>query len=228
MSQAAGLLAKVPMFPLPRMVLLPKAVLPLHIFEQRYRQMIADALEGEQLLTIAHLQEGFEAVPDGIDPPVFDHCCVGTIIDHRRLEDGRYNILVQGAQRVRIAREYGSETEGKLYRRVDLEPQAQSKAFEIDLADQRDRLREIITREPIAGTPLEGQVLKLLDSPLPTAELADVLAFEMVADPVVKQAVLEERDVVRRVRRVVRHLKRLFPDEEALALREGRSNLGDD
>ncbi|MEM8874059.1 MAG: LON peptidase substrate-binding domain-containing protein [Planctomycetota bacterium] len=227
MSQATGLLENIPMFPLPRMVLLPKAVLPLHIFEERYRQMTADALEGEQLMVIGHLQEGFESVPDGIDPPVFEHCCLGAIIDHRRLDDGRYNILVQGTERVRITREYESDTNGKMYRRVDLKAVAQSKVFEIDLADQREKLREIIDREPIAGTPLQQQVLKLLDSPLPTAEVADVLAFEMVSDAVVKQAVLEERDVVRRVRRVVRHLTRMFPDAEALALREGRANLAD-
>src|SRR4051812_17609204 len=97
-------LESVPLFPLPNVVLLPRAVLPLHVFEERYKVMTADALRGERLVAMALLKAGWERdyyQAPGIEPVV----CVGRILSHERLPDGRYNFLLQGVMRARIARE---------------------------------------------------------------------------------------------------------------------------
>src|SRR3954462_2206335 len=94
-------LGAVPLFPLPNVVLLPRAILPLHVFEERYKQMTADVLRGERLVAMALLKEGWERdyyqAPQ-IEPVV----CVGQILSHELLPDGRYNFLLQGVTRARV------------------------------------------------------------------------------------------------------------------------------
>src|SRR5947199_3253211 len=89
-------LSRVPLFPLPNVVLFPRAVLPLHIFEQRYRAMTADVLRagGERLIAMALLKPGWERDYYGlaaIEPIV----CVGRILTHEELADGKYNFLLE-------------------------------------------------------------------------------------------------------------------------------------
>ncbi len=85
----------VPLFPLPNVVLFPRAVLPLHVFEQRYREMTTDALKGDRLIAMALLRPGWEQnyySRPAIEPVV----CVGQILTHEKLADGKYNFLLQG------------------------------------------------------------------------------------------------------------------------------------
>jgi len=105
-----------PLFPLPNVVLFPRAVLPLHIFEERYKQMTADALAGKHLIAMALLKSGWEKAywsRPAIEPVL----CVGRIVSSERLPDGKYNFLLQGLLRARIA----SEAEHHPYRVADLE-----------------------------------------------------------------------------------------------------------
>src|SRR3954447_23386098 len=85
----------VPLFPLPNVVLFPKAVLPLHIFEERYKQMTADVLRSHRQGARALLRPGWEKnyYGRGVIEPVV---CLGAILSHERLPDGRYNFLLQG------------------------------------------------------------------------------------------------------------------------------------
>src|SRR5438874_4107111 len=85
----------VPLFPLPNVVLFPRAILPLHIFEQRYKVMSAEALAGDKQIAMALLKPGWEKNYYG-RPAIEPVVCVGTIISHERLPDGKYNFLLQG------------------------------------------------------------------------------------------------------------------------------------
>src|SRR5580700_7348822 len=99
-----GILTAVPLFPLPNVVLFPRAILPLHIFEERYKAMTADALVGDGRIAMALLQPGWEKSyyeRPRIEPVV----CVGRILSHEQLPDGKYNFLLQGMLRATIVRE---------------------------------------------------------------------------------------------------------------------------
>src|SRR5580658_9803631 len=87
-----------PLFPLPGLVHLPGAHLPLHIFEPRYRLMVKDALEGARLIAMATILPGFEPEHDG-SPPIEPWVGVGRIVGHQQLPDGRSNILLEGIAR---------------------------------------------------------------------------------------------------------------------------------
>ena len=99
---------RIPIFPLPEVVFFPDTVLPLHVFEPRYRQMIADCLAGDRWLGVAMLRPGWEKDYQG-RPPVHDVAGAGEILQAEVLADGRFNILLDGRARVRILEEEAAE-----------------------------------------------------------------------------------------------------------------------
>jgi Lon protease-like protein len=94
-----------PLFPLPNVVFFPKMYLPLHIFEPRYRAMVADAAAGERCIGMVLLKEGWEQDYYG-NPPIFEMGCVGRLVSVQPLPDGRYNILLQGLHRFEVREQY--------------------------------------------------------------------------------------------------------------------------
>lgn len=199
-------LEAVPLFPLPNVVLFPRAVLPLHIFEERYLAMTADALRGDRLIAMALLNAGWErdyySMP-GIEPVV----CVGHILTHEQLADGKYNLLLQGVARARIVRE--TKNPDRLYRTAEVDPLVESPVLEIDLTNQRHKLIEIFSGRFRSLTGLVRQFRQMLSSPLPTADIADLVAFNLLEDVKLKQSLLEEKHVVRRVDRLIAALEKL-------------------
>ncbi len=94
----------VPLFPLPNVVLFPDVPLPLHVFEPRYRTLVTDALASHRTIGMALLKPGYEADYHG-RPPIYPIGCSGSIVREERLDDGRYNIVLQGRERFRIVEE---------------------------------------------------------------------------------------------------------------------------
>ena len=97
--------SKIPVFPLPNVVLFPKTYLPLHIFEPRYCAMISDAAMSGQCIGMALLKDGWGTDYYG-HPPVFSMGCVGRLVSVQPMADGRSNILLQGLERFEIEREW--------------------------------------------------------------------------------------------------------------------------
>src|SRR5947199_1511729 len=138
LTEPSRSLSAVPLFPLPNVVLFPRAVLPLHIFEERYKQMTHDALRGKRQIAMALLRPGWEK--NYYPRPAIERVvCVGTILSHERLPDGKYNFLLQGHTRARVVRELGDRT----YRLAELEPLRQTSDLEIDLGEDRQRLERV-------------------------------------------------------------------------------------
>lgn len=104
-----------PLFPL-EAVLLPQTSLPFHVFEPRYREMLADALEGERLLGLHTVDAAAPPLPDG-RPALLSYGCAGEIVEHEPLPDGRSNIVLRGVFRYRVA----AERTGKAYRLAEVE-----------------------------------------------------------------------------------------------------------
>lgn len=92
---------EVPIFPLPNLVFFPKTLLPLHIFENRYRKMVEDARSSENLIGMVLLKDGWEKDYFG-NPEVYEIACVGKIQQTEKLNDGKYNIMLYGISRVKI------------------------------------------------------------------------------------------------------------------------------
>lgn len=191
-------LSAVPLFPLPNVVLFPRAVLPLHVFEERYKAMIADALRGRRQIAMALLAPGWERNYHGrpaIDPVV----CVGTILTHERLSDGRYNFLLQGHTRARVVRE--ADSIGS-YRVAQLEPLVETPAMEIDLDEDRRRLLAAFEQGSLTETGIGQKFQELLQTSIPTAQIADLIAFHFLESIPLKQSLLAELDVRKRVTRI--------------------------
>jgi Lon protease-like protein len=195
------------LFPLPNVVLFPQVVLPLHIFEPRYRQMTADALKGDRLLTMALLQSETDAAE--MAPPIHPVVCVGKIIVDQNLEDGRFNILLRGLSRARIVRELPCE---KLYRsaRVELLRDRDEPAFEVGLS-YRMKLEALARIWCEAMGISFDEMDKLIDSDVSTSWLSDVLTFTLPLEVAFKQKLLSELRIEKRLRWLVKYLKNHEP-----------------
>ena len=195
----------IPVFPLPDFVLFPNTLVPFHIFEPRYVQMMEDCLAGSRLVAITGLLPGWESDYYG-NPPIHRVGCVGKVVNEERLEGGRLNIYVHGLARVSL-REPHMERSYRTARGVLLP--------DYPLADpdlgwaKEERLRSVASelRQVLGhgGEPL-GKVLMHSDgiSPL-TYRLSSLL----LSEPEQRQAILELRDPKERCNRLVEHLGRL-------------------
>jgi uncharacterized protein len=165
-----------PLFPLPDVVLFPGVLLPLHIFEPRYRSMVSDALEGDRRIGMVLLKPGWEPLYEK-QPPIYSIGCSGAIVHSGRLEDGRYNIVLQGIERVRIL----DEDHTRSYRRATVEAMPDAPLTEAD-HDALSRTR----------TKLE---MVLADSSMPDTEFVHTLAQALDLEPLEKQALLERENL---------------------------------
>lgn len=95
---------RISIFPLPGAVLYPGLQLPLHIFEPRYRAMVTDALARDRLIGMIQPQRAEEGAP------LYAVGCLGKIADVEALEDGRFNIVLEGESRFRLLRELDAIT----------------------------------------------------------------------------------------------------------------------
>lgn len=190
------------MFPLPNVVLFPRAILPLHIFEQRYKAMTADALESDKLIAMALLKPGWEKEYHG-RPEIEPIVCVGQILSWEQLPDGKYNFLLQGRLRARVVHEHFHQP----YRIAELEPLAETQVLEIDLERERQRLLGLFENSRLCALPLTQQFRELAVGPIPTADLADLAVFNLLEDVQLKQTLLGESDVRHRIGRAISALE---------------------
>ncbi|CAA9431203.1 MAG: hypothetical protein AVDCRST_MAG64-3546 [uncultured Phycisphaerae bacterium] len=207
----------VPLFPLPNVVLFPRAVLPLHVFEERYKVMTADALRGDRQVAMALLRPGWEREyhhRPAIEPAV----CIGTILTHEKLPDGKYNFLLQGHTRARVVRESAGGG-GKPYRLAALEPVAEAAVTDAELQPERQRLAKMFDRGRLAAMPTATQFREILAGPLPTSDVVDLVAFNLLEDVPLKQSLLADGDVRGRIARTIDALADLHPPVASSYLR---------
>jgi uncharacterized protein len=193
-------LASVPVFPLPRTVLFPDAALPLHVFEPRYRAMIADCLATHRVLAVAPIVEGED---EHGRPRIASIVGGGVIVEHHPLPDGRSNIVVLGHARLTIEEELPPEVDVP-YRRVR----------GAILVDRDVRVPEADRTAMVAAATMFASEVKKHEPNfafrLPphgaAGQLADACAYQLVVDPAARQAALEELDPAARVRMVIHQL----------------------
>jgi len=196
-------LARLPIFPLPNVVLFPGTVMPLHVFEPRYRALTRDVLAGRKLMGIARLRPGFEADYEG-RPPLFDVCGVGIVTESSQHPDGRFELTLRGLARVRIVEELSSE---QLYREVRAE---ELEDLPSDPALTSAWQRKLISLWALLSPHLPEPVrdLRALTRGAEGAgAYADRLAASLVGDPDGSQRLLAERDPAERLRLLVEKLE---------------------
>jgi Lon protease-like protein len=181
-------LQSLPFFPLPGLVFFPDTRLPLHIFEPRYREMIAWCIAQAAPLGVVMIRPGFER-DQPRDPPVLPVLGVGQIVRHQRLADGRYNVVLQGVARARLLTELPSSHAFRLGQ-CELWDDAPTPSPE-GLIRQVQSLRAITStlaqRWPAAAPTLSA----LLTEAQTPAALINGLASVAFAEPIERQSALE-------------------------------------
>jgi Lon protease-like protein len=197
-------LLRVPLFPLPGAILFPRSQLPLHIFEPRYREMVSDAIEGPG--RIAMIQP--HRLDDDNKAPLYAVGCVGEIVGVEELEDGRFNIVLLGANRFRMVEETSAET---AYRCADVDIEAfdDSDPPALSLGQRAEVEREARRLGDAMGLAVDWAAVGRLDDEMLVNAIAQVAPFDSGA----KQALLEEPTLSGRADLVVQlmQFQRLAP-----------------
>ena len=197
----------IPLFPLPNVVFLPHTLLPLHIFEPRYREMLADCLAGDRRLAVVLLRPGWEAEYYG-RPAVYSVAGAGEIVASERLPDGRSNILLKGLGRIRIDSEVPSPKPYRIGVASWLD-EVYPSGGEDELKSQVDHLRRLCgdllgaLPEPV---PAFLEILTQRDSP---SVFVDRVSSLVVPEPEERQRLLELNDVQQRIAEVIAVLETL-------------------
>jgi Lon protease-like protein len=188
----------IPLFPLPNVVLFPTVFLPLHIFEPRYRQMLGDALKGDRIIGMVLLRRGWEGNYEG-RPAVYPVGCAGLVTHAERLPDGRYNIVLRGLEKFRIAGEEG----GRQYRLAHVESidEPPPESCRMEMREHRRRLEALLVPQP------DGQLDLRMPSAMPDEDLVNALAQYLQFEPVEKQALLERNGVLDRCQSLIELLE---------------------
>lgn len=198
---------EIPIFPLPNVVFFPHTLLPLHIFEPRYRQMLADCLAGDRRLAVVLLRPGWEAEYYG-RPAVYSVAGTGEIVASERLPDGRSNILLKGLGRIMIEGEVPSPKPYRIARASWLD-EVYPSGGEDELEPQVDHLRRLCgdllgaLPEPV---PAFLEILTQRDSP---SVFVDRVSSLVVPEPEERQRLLELNDVQQRIAEVIAVLETL-------------------
>ncbi len=207
-----------PIFPLAQVALMPHAVLPMQIFEPRYRRMIADVLDGPGQFAIAIFEgTAWRADYEG-RPPVRPAVCVGQIVEHQRTEGDRYNIALHGVCRARILEELtpssALQPEEELpYRLALLEPVGISEFDEDELDPYRARFAEMLADTRLSDLRNAARVVEhLRNDQFPTTAIMELLTVTILRDsetryyPELHYSLLAEGDPVRRAALIEREL----------------------
>ena len=191
-SALANFSGQVRLFPLPNVVLFPHVIQGLHIFEPRYRQMMADALASDGLITLVLLKPGWDEETEA--PPEIETVgCLGRIGWHEKLPDGRYNLRLRGLGRVQLLEEQPSD---RLYRSARAELMPDIVPMDLPrLTEQRQKLAAaVLARFPQTGQAHQ-QLQELFQGEMPLGHVCDVLSYALPLGMEVKQSLLAEPHV---------------------------------
>jgi Lon protease-like protein len=192
-------LGELPVFPLPHVVLFPQAILPLHVFESRYRTMLADCLATHGAMAVAQIVQGTD---DNGRPKFARISGGGIIIEHQPLSDGRSNIVLLGQARLEL--EEIEPEPGKPYRM----------ARATILRDEKHGVAESDRTALVAAASMFAAEVKKHDThfsfklpaTLDAGMLADLCAYQLIVDAAARQIILETLDPRERVQMVLNQL----------------------
>jgi Lon protease-like protein len=186
---------QVPVMTLPNTAFFPQALMPLHIFEPRYRKMLRDVLATNRLFAVAGLDLERVSEPGRFEPP-HRVASVGIVRACQKNENGTSNLLLQGLCRVEIVRIIRDDP----YRRIKIRALSSEAGASVDenqaLRRELARLLNLKVKLAAAGSTEMTAFLKTVDDP---EAFVDIAAFSLCEDSALKQRLLETLDVHRRL-----------------------------
>ncbi|MEZ4460468.1 MAG: LON peptidase substrate-binding domain-containing protein [bacterium] len=202
----AQYMGEIPMFPLPQIVFFPHTILPLHIFEPRYRQMIRDMRDQGLPIVMGNVKPGQVVDAQG-RPEVFPVAGVGFMTKCEELPDGRFLVELDGLARVEILEEHDTQ---KLYRLVKVALRPDEDDDPTQAQERLETLQVLVMSLGQQNERVGGYLQQLLrKAPTPSAA-ADSIAAAIVSDPSVRQSLLEETSVLKRLDVVVSRMAELL------------------
>lgn len=195
---------QLPLFPLPNVVQFPHTVLPLHIFEKRYQTMLEHAMETEQLIGMTVLKPGWEEQYSG-NPSIYPVACLGKIVKHEPMDDGRSNILLYGLSRVRVV-DILSSRPFRLAR-VEALQESTANLDEHEQGNLRKQLLDLYGEFVIENADSGQNYPTLSDAELPLGALSDAVAAMIGLPTETQVALLEEARVGVRSKLVIQEMK---------------------
>ena len=191
-------LADLPIFPLPGVVLFPRALLPLHVFEPRYRAMLTHCLNTHRSMAIAHVPDVNDLDEAG-QPRIAKVAGLGVILEHQALADGRANILLHGRARV----ELDEQPSDSPFRRA----KATLREDVVRPVGNADRAALVAAATAFAGELHKRDDFSFALPPNATIGIvADLCAQHLVEGAAMRQSILEQKDIAMRVRMVIAEL----------------------
>lgn len=198
-------LNRMPLFPLPSVVFFPHTLLPLHVFEPRYQEMVESCLANDWPICVPCIRPGHEG-EQLASPPMCNIAGAGFIRRHEVLPDGRFNIVLGGIRRVRVLQELtGVESFRVAEVEVVEEPLGDPTEMEREIELMQACLIRLAQSVPTVGKVVVAQASQARNP----AQLADRIAALIFHGPRTRQAMLECAEVDERVRRVTRRLSTL-------------------
>jgi len=196
----------VPVFPLPEIVLFPRTIIPLHIFEPRYREMMKDTLAGDRVIAIALLKPGFEPLYDTPRAPIHTTIGVGSIVESEKVADGNYNLLLRGVGRASIV----GESRERSYRVARIEPlQTYCSTPDAEADELQKELFTAIRGNPGIDSDLRRHWLRLRDVDVGLDEVSDLIAASVPIEAELRQCLLDEADAFARATLLIDQLRTL-------------------
>jgi Lon protease-like protein len=183
-------IARLSIFPLAGAILFPRMQLPLHIFEPRYRALVSDAMARDRRIGMVQPRG------PGEPPPLFDVGCVGRIAHVEALDDGRYNIVLEGIANFRIVRELEVTTP---FRQVEAELAPDTPAEPLALAQRASLETESRRYAEAQGYAVDWNAVSRLDDESLVNGIAQIAPFDAAA----KQALLEAPNLEERTELIV-------------------------
>jgi hypothetical protein len=200
MTVATGI--RLSIFPLPGALLFPGMHLPLHIFEPRYRALVGDAMVRDRRIGMIQPRPG-HAPGEGADPdkpPLFDLGCVGRIAEVEALDDGRYNLILEGVALFRVLRELDVAT---AFRQVEAELLPVPDDAALSIARRSSLESESRAFAEAQGYQVDWDQVGRLDDESLVNGIAQIAPFDAAA----KQALLEAPDIEQRAELIIQLLQ---------------------
>ncbi len=201
-----------PLFPLPDVVFFPKTLLPLHVYEPRYRALASDALEQDRIICTALLKPGWESDYYG-SPEVYSVGCVGKIVQHQKLPDGRYNITLDGITKVSIE----SSVRLDPYRLVRVKPLEDDSTWARGkrAAEEAAELMQLF-RQVHEGQAPSILLAEMLGQEMTPESILNTVALNLNAEPELKEQLLEMDSLDRRYQAVLQILRNATKTQERI------------